>query len=56
MAVKTKARSKRGAKKPAPKKAAARTTTRKATTAKAAPKYEEPGAPWWKRVPLPQPK
>ena len=45
-------------KKPPKGKTAARPTTTRATTAKkpASSKYEQAGAPWWKRTPLPQPK
>jgi hypothetical protein len=39
---------------PAKKMAAARKVARPAT--KAAAKYEQPGAPWWKRVPGPPAK
>ncbi len=45
-------------KKPTKSKTAARATatrpTAKAATTRA--KYEQAGAPWWKRIPLPQPK
>jgi hypothetical protein len=40
----------------AKKKGSARKATRPATRAKAAAKYEQPGAPWWKRVPARPPK
>ncbi len=49
--VKAKGNSK---KTPAKKAGAARATVR--PVAQAAAKYEQPGAPWWKRVPAPSRK
>ena len=45
-------------KKTATSTAGARAKTPRATTGKkpAVAKYEQAGAPWWKRIPLPQPK
>ena len=45
-------------KKPATSKTATRAKTPRATTGKkpAVAKYEQAGAPWWKRIPLPKPK
>jgi hypothetical protein len=57
-----KAKSKAPAKKAAPKKATAKksapkkTASRAKSSGKAAVKYEQVGAPWWKRLPLIGPK
>ena len=54
-----KAKAKTSTKKaPARKQAAAAKAkgARPATRQKAAAKYEQPGAPWWKTVPAPMPK
>lgn len=50
-----KTKTKPAAKKAAIKRGAARPAARKSAGAKAA-KYEQPGAPWWKRVAPPSPK
>ena len=60
MATKAKAKSttkkaapkKAAAKKSAPRKPAAKSTAQRASTA-SLDKYEQAGAPWWKRLPLP---
>jgi hypothetical protein len=45
---------KKAAKKPAAKKAPAKAkTARPAARGATAAKYDQPGAPWWKKVPAP---
>ncbi len=52
IAAKKSTTAKAGSKKPKPKtKVAAKPS--KATSAASIAKYEQTGAPWWKRVPLP---
>ena len=36
-----------------PKKVAAKTKARPVASAKGVAKYDQPGAPWWKKLPLP---